>query len=288
MQSISNISVLRTLLNEWRKQGQTIALVPTMGNLHAGHLSLVEHAATVADRVVLSIFVNPLQFGANEDYLQYPRTLEADREQLLRMAKLKQTGVDVFFTPNATEMYPRGLHAMTCVTVPELSDILCGVARPGHFTGVATVVNMLFNIVQPVKALFGEKDYQQLLVIKRMVADLLLPIEIIGRPTVREQDGLAMSSRNHYLNAEQRALAPRLFQTLTALKKQIEAGERDFIALENYASTSLSNVGFVPDYVAVRHANTLALPQITETDLVVLVAARLGKTRLIDNIRVKA
>ncbi|OQW93042.1 MAG: pantoate--beta-alanine ligase [Beggiatoa sp. IS2] len=286
MQSISNISVLRTLLNDWRKNGQTIAIVPTMGNLHAGHLNLVEYALAAADRVVLSIFVNPLQFGANEDYLQYPRTLDADREQLLKITKLKQVSVDVLFTPTVADLYPRG-QAVTRVIVPELSEILCGVIRPGHFVGVATVVNILFNIVQPDKALFGEKDYQQLLVIKRMVTDLLLPTEIIGRPTVRETDGLAMSSRNSYLSVEQRALAPRLFQVLSDMKRQIEAGAYDFALLENQASATLSNLGFAPDYVAIRQAFTLAVPKTTDVELVLLAAARLGKTRLIDNVRVK-
>lgn len=286
MQSISNISVLRTLLNDWRKNGQTIALVPTMGNLHAGHLSLVEYALTAADRVILSIFVNPLQFGANEDYLQYPRTLDADREQLQKVAKLKQVSVDVLFTPTVADLYPRG-QAVTRVIVPELSEMLCGAARPGHFAGVTTVVNILFNIVQPDKALFGEKDYQQLLIIKRMVTDLLLPIEIIGRSTVREADGLAMSSRNSYLSVEQRALAPRLFQVLNDVKRQIEAGTYDFTLLENQASATLNDLGFAPDYVAIRQAYTLAEPKVTDTELVILAAARLGKTRLIDNVRVK-
>lgn len=249
-----------------------------MGNLHAGHLSLVEQALSVAERVVVSIFVNPLQFGVGEDYQTYPRTFEADCE------KLEQIGTDLLFTPSVTDIYPAGMEATSYVTVPGLSNVLCGASRPGHFRGVATVVNILFNIVQPDKALFGQKDYQQLVIIKRMVADLFMPIEIIGVPIVREADGLAMSSRNQYLsNAEQRAIAPRLFQTIDNIRIQIQSGERNYTRLENEAMQRLADAGFKPDYVAVRQAQTLDLPTAADKDLVILAAAWLGKARLIDN-----
>jgi pantoate--beta-alanine ligase len=248
-----------------------------MGNLHAGHLSLVKQAASVAKRVIVSVFVNPLQFGPNEDYQNYPRTLDADRHRLLR------SGADILFTPRATEMYPNGMETTTRIEVPKISEILCGATRPGHFIGVATVVNKLFNVVQPDKALFGEKDYQQLLVIKRMIADLYMPIEIIAVPTVREMDGLAMSSRNSYLNEQQRKLAPYLFKTLSEIKIKIKNGERNFHLLEQQAMDRLTETGFVPDYVAVRTAQSLENPSARSRELVILAAARLGSTRLIDN-----
>lgn len=280
MKITSSIAELRTYLAAWRQTGQTIAFVPTMGNLHAGHINLVKTAFTVADQVVVSIFVNPLQFGAGEDYQTYPRTLEADCENLIT-AK-----TDLLFTPSVTEIYPTGMATSTSIEVPHLSNLLCGAARPGHFIGVATVVNKLFNIVQPHQALFGEKDYQQLLIIKRMVADLYLPIEIIGVPTYREDDGLAMSSRNGYLTLHQRSMAPRLFQILNQLRNQIIAGHQDFAQLESQALANLAAAGFQPDYVSVRNAQTLAIPTIADRDLIVLAAAWLGKTRLIDNIRI--
>jgi pantoate--beta-alanine ligase len=278
IKTISTIPELRAQISEWRSNKQSIALVPTMGNLHAGHLSLVEQALSVAERVVVSIFVNPLQFGVGEDYQTYPRTFEADCE------KLEQIGTDLLFTPSVTDIYPAGMEATSYVTVPGLSNVLCGASRPGHFRGVATVVNILFNIVQPDKALFGQKDYQQLVIIKRMVADLFMPIEIIGVPIVREADGLAMSSRNQYLsNAEQRAIAPRLFETIDNIRIQIQSGERNYTLLENEAMQRLADAGFKPDYVAVRQAQTLDLPTAADKDLVILAAAWLGKARLIDN-----
>jgi len=276
MKTISTIPDLRAQINEWRSQKKTIALVPTMGNLHAGHLSLVEQA--VADRVVVSIFVNPLQFGVGEDYQTYPRTFEADCE------KLEKVSTHLLFTPSVTELYPAGMEATSYVTVPKLSNVLCGASRPGHFNGVATVVNILLNIVQPDKALFGEKDYQQLMIIKRMVADLFMPIEIIGVPIVREADGLAMSSRNQYLIAEQRAIASGLFQTIDNMRFKIESGERNYTSLEKKAMQALAEAGFKPDYVAVRQAQTLDMPTAADKDLVILAAAWLGKARLIDNI----
>jgi pantoate--beta-alanine ligase len=280
MKILSSLPDLRIHLNAWRQAGQTIAFVPTMGNLHAGHINLVKAAQTVANRVVVSIFVNPLQFGAGEDYQTYPRTLEADCEKLIAV------NTDLLFTPNVTDIYPQGMAVSTRVEVPQLSDILCGAARPGHFIGVATVVNKLFNIVQPDKALFGEKDYQQFQIIKRMAVDLNMPIDIISVPTCRESDGLAMSSRNSYLDAKQRRTAPQLYQTLNQVKTQIEAGRRDFTYLEEQAISQLIETGWNPDYVAVRTANSLTLPSTADNHLVILAAARLGKTRLIDNIPV--
>lgn len=277
MITVSSIPILRRQLQLWRAERQSIALVPTMGNLHAGHLSLVKQAASVAKRVIVSVFVNPLQFGPNEDYQNYPRTLDADRHRLLR------SGADILFTPRATEMYPNGMETTTRIEVPKISEILCGATRPGHFIGVATVVNKLFNVVQPDKALFGEKDYQQLLVIKRMVADLYLPVEIIAVPTVREMDGLAMSSRNSYLNEQQRKLAPYLFKILSEIKTKVKSGEKNFHSLEQQAMARLTETGFVPDYVAIRTAQSLENPSARSRELVVLAAARLGSTRLIDN-----
>jgi len=277
MKIIATIPQLRAQISEWRNHKQRIALVPTMGNLHSGHLRLVEQAFAVADRVVVSIFVNPLQFGVGEDYETYPRTLEADSHQL------EQLGTHLLFTPNVADLYPTGMEATTYVKVPGLSEILCGASRPVFFNGITSVVNRLFNIVQPDKALFGEKDYQQLLIIKRMVADLFMPLEIIGVPIVREADGLAISSRNHYLNTEQRALAPRLFQVIDHLRIKIESGERDFARLENQAIQTLAQEGFEPDYVAVRRRHALEIPTALDTDLMILAAAYLGTARLIDN-----
>lgn len=280
MKIISTIPELRAQIREWRSDRQTIGLVPTMGNLHAGHLCLVEQALSVADRVVVSIFVNPLQFGVGEDYQTYPRTFEADCD------KLEQIGTHLLFTPCVTDLYPAGLEATSYVTVPGLSNVLCGASRSSHFKGVATIVNILFNIVQPDKALFGQKDYQQLVIIKRMVADLFMPIDIMGVPIVREADGLAMSSRNQYLsNAEQRAIAPGLFETIDNIRIKIETGERNYTQLENQAMQRLAKAGFKPDYVAVRQAQTLDMPTTADKNLVILAAAYLGgKARLIDNI----
>jgi pantoate--beta-alanine ligase len=259
-----------------------IAFVPTMGNLHAGHLSLVEKARELADHVVVSIFVNPLQFGPHEDFAAYPRTLRED------CAQLEQARTDFVFAPDSAEIYPHGTAATTTVQVPELSDILCGAARPGHFSGVATVVLRLFNIIQPHYAVFGEKDFQQVLVIRRMVKDLQVPVEIISMPTLREADGLAMSSRNQYLSPAERQCAPMLAQVLHKLKQGIEQdGERDLAALEAEAAQTLQAAGFAtPDYVRVRDAETLGTPDPARPEWVVLAAARLGKARLIDNLRI--
>jgi pantoate--beta-alanine ligase len=278
MQTVASIAEVRSLVSAWRAAGLRVAFVPTMGNLHAGHIHLVSEARKRADKVVASIFVNPLQFGPSEDFAAYPRTLAADQE------KLAAAGCDLLFAPTEQEMYPLGRDGLSHVEVPALSDILCGAFRPGHFRGVATVVSKLFNIVQPDVALFGEKDYQQLLVIRLMVRDLDMPVEIIGVPTVREADGLAMSSRNGYLGADERRLATEVYATLQALATRLREGAQDYTALEAAAVARLELAGFRPDYVSVRRAEDLSLPQVGERRLVVLVAARLGKTRLIDNL----
>ncbi len=274
----TQLEALRATVGQWRKEGERIAFVPTMGNLHAGHLDLVKEAARQADRVVVSIFVNPLQFGEGEDYDAYPRTLQEDER------KLTQVGVDLLFAPTVDTLYPSGQAAQTRVEVPGLSDILCGASRPGHFVGVATVVCKLFNMVQPDLAVFGEKDYQQLMVIRRMVADLAMPIRIIGKSTVREPDGLAMSSRNGYLSAEQRGVAPLLYGTLQSTAEALKTGNRDFSDLESAAQRILREAGFRPDYFVIRRAGDLAAPEQAEDSLVILAAAYLGTTRLIDNL----
>ncbi len=269
---------LRATLAAWRKGGERIAFVPTMGNLHAGHLDLIVEARHRADRVVASIFVNPMQFGEGEDFDAYPRTLEADT------AKLTEAGVDLLFAPTVSAIYPSGARQQTRVEVPGLSDLLCGASRPGHFIGVATIVCKLFNMVQPDLAVFGEKDYQQLMVIRRMVADLAMPIRIIGKSTVREPDGLAMSSRNGYLSAEQRGVAPLLYGTLQSTAEALKTGNRDFSDLESAAQRILREAGFRPDYFVIRRAGDLAAPEQAEDSLVILAAAYLGTTRLIDNL----
>lgn len=271
---------LRRQIAAWRKRGERIAFVPTMGNLHAGHLSLVTAAHLHAERVVVSIFVNPLQFGPNEDLDDYPRTLEADRQALA------QVSCDLLFVPSAQTLYPRGLAAQTRVEVPGLSDILCGASRPGHFVGVATVVCKLFNLVQPDVALFGEKDFQQLLIIRRMVEDLAIPVTIIGMPTVREPDGLAMSSRNSYLTPEERARAPLLYRVLNEVAEALRSGQ-PLAEAERSGVESLKAAGFRPDYLSVRRAKDLAPPGLKDRDLVILAAAYLGRARLIDNLRVR-
>ena len=280
METVTTTAVLRARLQFWRRGNQRIAFVPTMGNLHAGHLRLVARARELAERVVVSCFVNPLQFGPNEDLASYPRTLESDIKALANL------GVDLCFVPEGEEVYPRGLAMATRVQVPELGERLCGALRPGHFTGVATVVAKLFNMVQPDTALFGRKDYQQLAIIRCMVEDLNWPIDIEAVDTVREADGLAMSSRNQYLSETERRLAPRLFQTLQDVAGRVRAGERDFASLAAGAMERLTAAGFVPEYVEVVDADRLAPPQAEADPLVVLAAARLGRARLIDNLLV--
>jgi pantoate--beta-alanine ligase len=277
MQTIQQISALRAQVADWRRAGLRVGLVPTMGNLHAGHLALVRDALERADRVVTSIFVNPLQFGPGEDFYAYPRTPERDAEMLA------EAGNHCLFAPTESEVYPNGRDGQTFVEVPGLSDILCGASRPGHFRGVATVVAKLFNMVQPDVAIFGAKDYQQLMVIRRMTAELDLSVEIVGYPVVREPDGLALSSRNGYLTPEQRAQAPLLQVQLQRLADVLKAGAATADA-EWDAARGLAASGFKPDYVSVRRRADLAHPQSGDRALVILAAAYLGKARLIDNL----
>jgi pantoate--beta-alanine ligase len=279
MQTVTSIAALRSTLRAWREQNLRIGFVPTMGNLHAGHMSLLAAARYRADRVVASVFVNPLQFGPTEDYGSYPRTPDED-SQLLQGAQC-----DLLFLPSVAEMYPDGKDQATRVVVRELSDTLCGVVRPGHFEGVATVVAKLFGIVQPEVAVFGEKDFQQLTIIQRMTQDLSIPVEVVGAATVRAPDGLAMSSRNRYLSVDERAVAPRLHAALLAAVRRIDSGEHDYAAIEAAGGEALREAGMRPDYFAVRDAVSLQAPREAGRDLVVLAAARLGKARLIDNLR---
>ncbi len=278
MRTVHSLKELRTILRGYRRQGKTIGLVPTMGNLHEGHMSLVRKAAEAADVVVTSIFVNPMQFGAGEDLDKYPRTLVEDQEQL------EAAGNTLVFAPGVDEVYPEGLAQQTQVVVPEVSDGHCGASRPGHFEGVATVVTMLFNMVQPDLAVFGEKDFQQLAVIRKLVRDLMLPVEVIGAPTVREDDGLAKSSRNGYLSAGERRLAPVVYQTLQATARQVTDGRTDFETLEAEARDQLSAAGLRPDYFNIVNSQTLKPATPDDTEITLLVAAFLGTTRLIDNL----
>jgi pantoate--beta-alanine ligase len=278
----NQIAPLRQMILSWRNHGEKIGFVPTMGNLHEGHLALVSEARRRARRVVVSIFVNPLQFGDGEDFEDYPRTMEADQRQL------SEAGVDLLFAPSPEVVYPVGETLQTRVEVPEISDLLCGASRPGHFIGVATVVCKLFNMVQPDLAVFGEKDFQQLMVIRRMVADLSMPVEILGLKTVREEDGLAKSSRNGYLSRDQRQIAPQLFKIIQQTAEALRRGERDFSRLEADAREKLQVAGFQPDYYAIRKADNLASPTESDSLLVVLAAAYMGTTRLIDNLLVES
>ena len=277
MQTVHTIAHLRTAVDQWRARRERIALVPTMGNLHEGHLQLLKRACRSADKVVVSIFVNPTQFGPQEDFTAYPRTLKQDS------LKLAENGAHLLFTPDVEELYPHGIDNSVRVEVPGLSDILCGASRPGHFTGVATVVAKLFNALRPHVAVFGEKDYQQLLVVRRMVADLCMAVDIIGEPTVREMDGLAMSSRNGYLSAVERERAPALYQTLQWLADRVIRG-MDYEGLADQGMNILRESGFSPDYVTIRRAEELQPPQAADSRLIILAAAWLGKTRLIDNL----
>jgi pantoate--beta-alanine ligase len=286
MKTISTTAELHEIVLQWKEAGERVALVPTMGNLHEGHLRLVEEAHAKSERIVVSIFVNPMQFsnagiGAG-DYKNYPRTLESDQEKLSSMS----IEVDVLFTPSVEEVYPVGIENETRIEVPGISDILCGEFRPGHFTGVATIVAKLFNMVQPDVAIFGEKDYQQLLVIRRFVSDLCFPIDVVGVPTVREGDRLAMSSRNRYLTSEQRKKAAMLNQELLLAKHSIENGLSDFSEIEIKATEHLKAADFRPEYFSVRRADNLQQANPGDTDLVILAAAWLGDARLIDNIHV--
>jgi len=280
METIHTIRETGAILGDIRARGDKVALVPTMGNLHEGHLSLIRHAHSLADYVVASIFVNPLQFGPNEDLDSYPRTLAADTE------KLVAEKTDLLFAPSAKEMYPAGLVSQTEVKVPDLSSILCGHSRPTHFAGVTTVVCKLLNIIRPDVSIFGLKDFQQLIIIRMMVDDLLLPGEIVGCPIVRESNGLAMSSRNNYLDKNESDIAPHLNQTIREAKSSLESGKQNFTEIEKASTLTLEKAGFIPDYFSIRNARTLEPASTKDNSLVILAAAYLGKTRLIDNLQV--
>src|SRR5690554_1332793 len=279
MNTVHSVAQLRAALARARQEGKRIGLVPTMGNLHEGHIALVEMALQRTDYVVVSIFVNPLQFGANEDLDSYPRTLAEDQRKLL------EAGAHMVFAPNVSEMYPEGMDGHTLISVPVVSEGLCGASRPGHFDGVSTVVSKLLNIVQPDLAVFGEKDFQQLAVIRKMAHDLCLPAQIMGAPIVRAADGLALSSRNGYLDETQRRSAPRLYQTLQHIEQQLVGGRRDFPVVIEEARIMLTEAGFRPDYLDLRDALTLQPANSETQDMVALAAAFLGATRLIDNLR---
>jgi pantoate--beta-alanine ligase len=279
MDVATTVAEVRARVRDWRAAGLRVALVPTMGNLHAGHLSLLAAARYRADRVIASVFVNPLQFGPAEDFAAYPRTL-ADDEGLLAEAHC-----DLLFAPTVEQIYPDGGAQPTLITVRGLASVLCGQFRPGHFDGVATVVAKLFNIVAPDVAVFGEKDFQQYIIIRRMTHDLMLPVEIVGAPTVRAPDGLALSSRNRYLSPEERAIAPAIHRALQAAVKRLDEGDRNFLGIESAGWQALAVAGLRPDYFAVRDADDLQTPRPTSQELVVLTAARLSKARLIDNLR---
>jgi len=278
MITLHRLPELRAKVKQQRAEGKRIGFVPTMGNLHEGHLSLVKRALENADYVITSIFVNPLQFGANEDLDNYPRTLQNDIRLLV------EAGNHALYTPATGQIYPQGLERHSRVVVPELTSHHCGASRPGHFDGVSTVVSILFNMVQPDVAVFGEKDFQQLAVIRKMTSDLHLDIEIIGHPTIRDPDGLAKSSRNGYLTQQQRSISVLLYQLLITTAGKIQAGERDFTLLQDQATEQLREHGFVPDYFNIVNADTLLFAGTGDTELVILAAAYLGDTRLIDNI----
>ncbi len=278
---MTTIAAVRERVQGWRREGLRVAFVPTMGNLHAGHVSLIEAARRHGQRFIASIFVNPMQFGPNEDFAHYPRTPQKD-ERMLAAA-----GCSLMFMPDVAEIYPNGAERATRIEVPVLSRILDGEFRPGHFEGVSTVVAKLFHIVEPDVAIFGEKDFQQLTVIRHMVADLCMPIEIVGAPTVRDADGLAMSSRNQYLTAAERALAPKIYQALTAAAARVQAGDADFASIERAGFEALARAGFKPEYFSVRQTKDLSPATAVAADLVILTAARIGKARLIDNVQVR-
>ena len=282
MNTVESIKDLRKQVKAWRMEGLTIAFVPTMGNLHDGHLALVKAAHSRADKVIVSIFVNPMQFGLSEDIDNYPRTLAQDKESLVKV------NTDLLFTPTADTIYPKGYGDNSYVEVPNISNLYCGASRPGHFRGVATVVCKLFNLVQPDVACFGSKDYQQLQVIQTMVEDLSMPVEIIPVEIIREKSGLAMSSRNGYLTPEELAIAPSLYQTLQWLSKELRENKqpRDYAALVMQACEKIDKAGLKTDYINLCHAKTLAPATPNDKDIVILAAAYLGKARLIDNLPV--
>ena len=274
----STCESLREQLSYWRDSSERIALVPTMGNLHDGHLSLISLAREHAERVVVSIFINPTQFDEDVDFDKYPRTLESDTRQL------EKTNVDLLFIPDIGTMYPFGITNATLVTVPVLSEEFCGAFRPGHFDGVTSIISRFLNIIQPDVAIFGQKDYQQQLIIRHLVEDLQLPLQIVLGPIQRELDGMAISSRNQYLSKEERSIAPIFYSVLQGIGKALQAGKQNYAELEQKAIDVLNNTGFHAEYVAIREAEKLTFPNKDNNDIVVLGAVRLGTTRLIDNI----
>lgn len=280
MRVVETLSKLRSQVKEWKRQGLTVGFVPTMGNLHAGHLSLIELAKQKADKVVCSVFVNPLQFGPDEDFECYPRTFEEDRR------KLAEAQADLMFFPSVQEVYPHGQERQTKVLVSQaLTGLLEGASRPGHFDGVSTVVLKLFNMVQPDLAVFGQKDYQQLKVIQAMVEDLALPIKIVAAPIARNADGLALSSRNQYLTDHQLQVAPKLQVALLDIALALESGNRNFADLRHAAQETVLAAGFdAVDYIEIRHPETLLESSAQDQAFVILAVARLGATRLLDNI----
>jgi len=280
VQLISDIKQTQSICKKWRDKGESIAFVPTMGCLHAGHLSLIKKAGELADHVVVSIFVNPLQFDDADDLSKYPSTLDED------MRKLEELKVSLIFNPEVSSFYPEGENKVKQIELGEITSLLEGAQRPGHFAGVATVIKRLFDLIQPNIAIFGEKDFQQLLVIKQLVEKFSLDIKIVGMSTFREQDGLAMSSRNIRLNADERKKAPEIYRQLESIKVAINAGSLDFSGLERTACENLLAAGFSPDYAAIRDVDTLLPPEKYDNSKVILIAAKLGKIRLIDNIRV--
>jgi pantoate--beta-alanine ligase len=281
LDTVTTIATVREHVHAWRREGLRIAFVPTMGNLHAGHVSLIEAARRHGQRFIASIFVNPMQFGPNEDFAHYPRTPREDERML------SDAGCSLMFMPDVAEIYPNGAERATRVEVPVLSRVLEGEFRPGHMEGVTTVVAKLFHIVEPDVAVFGEKDFQQLTVIRRMVAELCMPVEIVGAPTVRHADGLAMSSRNQYLTSAERALAPKIYEALQAAATRLQAGDTDFTGIERAGFQALERAGFQSEYFSVRQAHDLSTATAAARHLVILTAARIGKARLIDNVQVR-
>jgi len=280
MESIFDVESLRAQSKTWRLSGLTIAIVPTMGNLHSGHLSLLGRAKDLADRTIVSIFVNPIQFGVGEDYDSYPSTIKED------LQKLDIAGVDAAFMPDLKELYPGGTEVDTRITVPEISDILCGEYRKGHFSGVATVVAKLLINSMPDYALFGEKDFQQVLVIRRMVIDMLLPVQIVSMPTCRETDGLAMSSRNRYLSLQERGKSPAIYRTLKLAVEKLRKGTFSVEKIEQEGALSLTQIGMKVEYFSIRRQQDLLPVNSSDRDIVILTAVWLGSARLIDNLKV--
>ncbi len=279
MQSLQQVAALRALVAEWRGQNLSVGLVPTMGSLHDGHRSLVKAAKARFDRVIVTIFVNPTQFSPGEDFDDYPRVIAADK------AMLVEDGADAVFLPTIDDLYPRGVERTTLITISDLTNELCGAHRDGHFDGAMTAVNKLLNITRPDAVFLGEKDFQQLFMMKQMVSELMMSVEVIGVPTYREDDGLAMSSRNKYLTETERDKAKALFEILSEIEQALKNGSNEFSQLEQQGLSKLQELGFIPDYIEVRRQRDMLGAQAADKELVVLGAAKLGKTRLIDNIQ---